>query len=55
MVYRAQIENLESHLAAGNEAVINQLPHSIERDCLNIDFKIETYPIYYGIIKVLNY
>jgi len=31
MVYRAQIENLESHLAAGNEAVINQLPHSIER------------------------
>ena len=34
MVYRAQIENLESHLAAGNEAVINQLPHSIERNCL---------------------
>lgn len=54
MVYRAQIENLESHLAAGNEAVINQLPHSIERDCLYC-FEIETYPIYYEINEFLNY
>ena len=30
-VYRAQIDNLESHLAAGNESIINQLPNSLER------------------------
>ena len=30
-IYRAQIDNLESHLAAGTESIINQLPNSLER------------------------